>query len=1246
MAVTIEEQVIIDLSVDIRGMTAELRAARSAAQNASKDMRARFEATKRSIERTTSAVSTLAATVVGVYGIQSAKAIARTADTWNLLEGRIRLVSRSYDELITKREELFKISQDSRVGYEQTADLYARIARNTARMNITDQSRLNVTDAISKSLIISGASAQSANAALVQLGQGLAAEALRGQELNSVMEQTPRLSEAIADGMGVSIGSLRALAEQGKITSEVLITAIESQQDAITEEFLQMPITMAQGMIVLDNEWMKFVGTLDDALGITELVVEQIYGMVKGFHDAGDAYSSSGGGMIDTLMSVMAYTDMWADHFVLGLVLIYTGWDDLRAYAAYSIVALGEAVDNTISQVLAGVNLLLEKAKLEVMTWVQWLTSLKIGDSVIFEGPISKNMLQKSADSVKAYTAELEALGNTTSVVSAKAEESFKKTVAANKLLVEAAMKKAEITTATRKSDLEWAAAVREFEKDFTKDNKPPPVTALPDTKALKSAAAAAAKSQREANKLIKDAIDLRNTEAQILMVINQIEFARTGNILDQHQAITAQIELAEMQRTVAEEAWQYAEQQAKLLTGAAGGDKARKKAAEAQLKYLKEDLKVTKLLTIEASKFAEEMYGVGDNLSNNLLSGDYQAIFGDLAKDIINVFVDPLKDSFNTLFGNTMQDMIGDFYTSMTASVSDFAASAITDQAAMGNATAATGVATQAGGDPYTAFARMAAMAAVMAGLGFIVSGGSGSSGVSPEEWQEENNVVDTPESDSVVNLLESMDWSLTRELTYSKGIYDNLAALVTQSGKAAVSLTSGFSFANMDAFTEGGFAGFSSKDVSTLFSGMNLQFKGLEDILAQTETVIQTTKSSWWGLKEKTRTSTTRASVDDGTQQAIANAYISGIDALMGATAALGVVGAETVLDSFTGTLHKLNLEGKSQDEVAAMISGAISSDLDALTLAIVPWIADFQRAGEAYLETMGRVVYEIEVTDYMFNQLGSTMTVVGQDAAILSEAFILASGGLDKALANVSGYIDNFFSDAEKQALRVEQLSGVGLFENEEDYKNYVEGLTALSAAGNIDAAEKLAQAVSLQDVYREYFNEILRLQDEATAEAEKLADEAAEAKDKAAAAAKDILDARIAAAQDEVAFHEGILAQLSTAYTGALNYMNSLELSNTLGNMALDQLAAGDSQGYFDTLYKQLAEDKKMAITREDYAAKFDSYTSELRGAEYKPKTIDDAVDTLEQILEQNRKLEAAIAKGAYQAPLVTSYEGGY
>lgn len=184
-------------------------------------------------------------------------------NTYTELTNKLRLVTSGSENLAAVQDRLFSIAQESRGSLEATNDLYFRLAKSTTELGISQSRLADVTETVNKAVAISGTTAQAASAALFQMGQGLAAGALRGQELNSVMEQTPRVAQAIADGMGVPIGALRGLAEQGLITSEVVISAFEAQAATIDEEFGNTSKTITQALQQIENTALQTFGSLD-----------------------------------------------------------------------------------------------------------------------------------------------------------------------------------------------------------------------------------------------------------------------------------------------------------------------------------------------------------------------------------------------------------------------------------------------------------------------------------------------------------------------------------------------------------------------------------------------------------------------------------------------------------------------------------------------------------------------------------------------------------------------------------------------------------------------------------------------------------------------------------------------------------------------------------------------------------------------------------------------------------------------
>ncbi|MDF7470210.1 tape measure protein, partial [Proteus mirabilis] len=135
------------------------------------------------------------------------------ADSWTELQNRLKLVTESSVELNKATQAVYDIAQKTYQSLDATAQVYQRFADNADRLGLSQQKVAELTETVSKAVAISGASATAAQAALTQFGQALASGQLRGEELNSVMEQTPALAKAIADGMNVSVGELRKKAQ-------------------------------------------------------------------------------------------------------------------------------------------------------------------------------------------------------------------------------------------------------------------------------------------------------------------------------------------------------------------------------------------------------------------------------------------------------------------------------------------------------------------------------------------------------------------------------------------------------------------------------------------------------------------------------------------------------------------------------------------------------------------------------------------------------------------------------------------------------------------------------------------------------------------------------------------------------------------------------------------------------------------------------------------------------------------------
>ncbi|MDS7693908.1 tape measure protein [Acinetobacter soli] len=206
----------------------------------------------------------------------SVGALISKMDAYTNLQNRLKLVTNSQTELNKAMSDTFDIAQRTRQSWDAAAQVYQGFANNAKTLGLTMDQTAKLTETVSKAVAISGASAASAEAALVQFNQALGAGALRGEELNSVMEQTPALARAIAEGMGITIGQLRTVAATGAITSEALVKALEKASKSVDSLFAKTDPTIGQSFTMLNNEVSKFIGEAGKASGAASLTADSV----------------------------------------------------------------------------------------------------------------------------------------------------------------------------------------------------------------------------------------------------------------------------------------------------------------------------------------------------------------------------------------------------------------------------------------------------------------------------------------------------------------------------------------------------------------------------------------------------------------------------------------------------------------------------------------------------------------------------------------------------------------------------------------------------------------------------------------------------------------------------------------------------------------------------------------------------------------------------------------------------------
>jgi len=197
----------------------------------------------------------------------SVREVYQATEAYTSISNRLRLVTDSAGAFAAAQAAVFRVAQEGRQPLTETAELYQRIATNQKQLGLTGEGVARVTETISKSLAVSGASAATAAGALTQLGQAFASGTLRGEELNSVLEGAPALAQTLARGLNVTVGELRNLGAEGKLTAEQVVGALLSQSEAMDNAFAKLAPNISGALTTVGNSFTQLIGKMDETSG-------------------------------------------------------------------------------------------------------------------------------------------------------------------------------------------------------------------------------------------------------------------------------------------------------------------------------------------------------------------------------------------------------------------------------------------------------------------------------------------------------------------------------------------------------------------------------------------------------------------------------------------------------------------------------------------------------------------------------------------------------------------------------------------------------------------------------------------------------------------------------------------------------------------------------------------------------------------------------------------------------------------
>lgn len=211
----------------------------------------------------------LGAAMAGAFAVRN---LIGVADEYSQMASRIRLATESTSEYVMVQQRLEQISRNTYKSLADNSEMFVNSVRPLQELGLATETVLDTTEALSAGLVISGANAQRTTSVIDQFSKAMIRGRLQGDAYNSVIQNAPRLQQALAEGLGVTTRELDRMARAGELTAERVIPALQSQIGTLREELEQMPTSVADAMQVLSNSWSAYLGQANEVYSATGIL--------------------------------------------------------------------------------------------------------------------------------------------------------------------------------------------------------------------------------------------------------------------------------------------------------------------------------------------------------------------------------------------------------------------------------------------------------------------------------------------------------------------------------------------------------------------------------------------------------------------------------------------------------------------------------------------------------------------------------------------------------------------------------------------------------------------------------------------------------------------------------------------------------------------------------------------------------------------------------------------------------------
>ncbi|MFA5589791.1 MAG: tape measure protein [Lysobacteraceae bacterium] len=1037
----------------------ETRSLGDEGQSAGQKLGSGVASARAEIERTGTVINQVKGFVGGLaaafVSFQSVKALASMADEWSDLTSLVKVNIGATEDANAVMERLTQVARGTYSSLRDTAQSFAANATTLNALGKSTQEQLEYTTALNNALVISGAKGEQFAQVQDALSKAMATGALRGEELNTVLGRGSAVAEALADELGASVLKLRQLGADGKITGDVIFTALVRRMGELEERAESMPATIGDAFTVLRNALLSTVGYADNAASATNGIAEAIIDLadVISRPEVKEGFAAVAIGAVNAAAEVaklFGEVKKVADFAGRLAGMKLTGWldpDDLE---------LGRMRFRELSDEL----IRLQNGE---RSWAAVTEKQRQARIAYLKEEIAT--LQENAKAAIIYQGQ----------VTAAAEDAEN-----------AAKKSAEEAERQRQASLDALRAL---------------VTGSGDAeKATRGLAAAQAAAQARLDAYAKRQSDNARAAHDFREAMRSLAAELSGPL--------AQAELEHQKR--------LDELQELLFLGVIGHAD-----AAAALELYEEQLRRTTEEfdgTAESARELESILSQFDDIGMSGLVRDIRLVeealergadaagkaFSEEQIERMKAAVRALKEIEEERNIELMQQGVSSLQAMAKEGTAAYTALGIA-QDILAYKAAVTAIANQGGGDPYTAFARIAAMIGTMASIGLRVGGHATSIGGSAAQRQATQGTGTvlgdaSAKSESIARAVE-ITASATQQLVgINRGMLHALQNMAAGLSGASTLLARGAGNLEFDALTVQhnafnrifspsvmGLLGSAMESITTTILGARNKITdtgiliggGLLSELLQGITVgaYQENQSrSWWFGSTRTSEQVQDLGDDVAVQfqlvlDSIADAVRAGAEAL-----GLDMQAVNAAIAAFEIEEIRISTMDLSAEEAQAELEAVFSAIFDDLAGHVVPFVAQFQRVGEGLGETLVRVATSVQVTQEAVRQLGISLDEADPERlAQISVGLVDLMGGVEEFIAGMTGFVSAFAPESHKFSVAQDALTrafaqfGLEIPTSRDAMWELMQSLDATTASGR----EQIAMLLQLADVSDSYY-----------------------------------------------------------------------------------------------------------------------------------------------------------------------------